>query len=237
MSIPGLTIIAESINDSVPSTHKLFEENDIAIKPIFSMGRSMKAWHFITSPSARKEDLPYPMEALLGIKQQILNKTRDLTEDAFCSFARKIFNKKERNLIPALVALLENLNSEKAIALLEEYAEDKTSPLVRDYCHLALFRMRQEKDGGKYISQELAEKMAVSFDKGQQALPHENLSDREYQIMCAIATGQSAESIANDLSISVHTVYSYRNRILEKLALKTNVEITQYAIKNKLIEL
>ena len=97
--------------------------------------------------------------------------------------------------------------------------------------------IRLIKDGGKYISQELAEKMAVSFDKGQQALPHENLSDREYQIMCAIANGQSAESIANDLSISVHTVYSYRNRILEKLALKTNVEITQYAIKNKLIEL
>lgn len=97
--------------------------------------------------------------------------------------------------------------------------------------------IRLIKDGGKYISQELAEKMAVSFDKGQKSLPHENLSDREYQIMCAIASGQSAESIAHDLSISVHTVYSYRNRILEKLALKTNVEITQYAIQNKLIEL
>jgi DNA-binding NarL/FixJ family response regulator len=97
--------------------------------------------------------------------------------------------------------------------------------------------IRLIKDGGKYISQKLAEKMAVSFDKGQQSLPHENLSDREYQIMCAIASGKSAESIAHDLSISVHTVYSYRNRILEKLALQTNVEITQYAIQNKLIEL
>jgi DNA-binding CsgD family transcriptional regulator len=55
--------------------------------------------------------------------------------------------------------------------------------------------------------------------------------------MCAIASGQSADAIANDLSISVHTVYSYRNRILDKLDLKTNVEITQYAIQNKLVEL
>jgi DNA-binding NarL/FixJ family response regulator len=92
-------------------------------------------------------------------------------------------------------------------------------------------------DGGKYISQELAEKMAASLDSGRGALPHETLSDREYQIMCAIASGQSADAIANDLSISVHTVYSYRNRILDKLDLKTNVEITQYAIQYQLVEL
>ena len=93
------------------------------------------------------------------------------------------------------------------------------------------------KSGGKYINQKLTEKMAAFFDSSKQSFLHESLSDREYQIMCAIASGQSADSIATDLSISVHTVYSYRNRILEKLALKTNVEITQYAIQYKLIEL
>jgi len=67
--------------------------------------------------------------------------------------------------------------------------------------------------------------------------PHESLSDREYQIMCQIASGQSAEKIADELSISIHTVYSYRNRILEKMNLKSNVELTQYVIQNKLIEL
>jgi DNA-binding NarL/FixJ family response regulator len=97
--------------------------------------------------------------------------------------------------------------------------------------------IRLIKDGGKYISQELAEKMAASFDTFRQALPHEHLSDREYQILCAIASGQSADAIANDLSISVHTVYSYRNRIFEKLQLKNNIELTQYAIKNNLVNL
>jgi DNA-binding NarL/FixJ family response regulator len=97
--------------------------------------------------------------------------------------------------------------------------------------------IRQIKSGSKYISQELAEKLAVSIDLNRDSLLHEKLSDREYQIMCAIASGQSADEIAQEISISVHTVYSYRNRIFEKMNLKTNVELTQYVIQNKLVEL
>lgn len=91
--------------------------------------------------------------------------------------------------------------------------------------------------GGKYISPELAEKLAYSFEKDQKMHPHEALSDREYQIMCKIASGKSAEEIADNLSISIHTVYSYRNRIFEKMRMRSNVELTQYAIQNKLIDI
>ena len=90
--------------------------------------------------------------------------------------------------------------------------------------------------GGKYISPELAEKLADTLEESRKALPHESLSNREFQIMCEIGRGKSAEEIADELSISIHTVYSYRNRILEKMNLKSNVEMTQYVIKNKLIE-
>ena len=89
--------------------------------------------------------------------------------------------------------------------------------------------------GRKYISPSLAENLADNINAGNH---HSNkLSDREYEILLKIAMGNSTEDIANELCISVHTVYSYRNRILEKLNLKTNVELTQYAIQNKLIEL
>ena len=91
--------------------------------------------------------------------------------------------------------------------------------------------------GGKYISQSLAEKLADNIDVNNKKAPHQNLSDREYQIMCFISLGRSAEEIAEELAISIHTVYSYRNRILEKMHLKSNVELTQYAIQNKLIEI
>ena len=97
--------------------------------------------------------------------------------------------------------------------------------------------IRKIVSGGKYIKQSLAEKLADEYDSDRKERMHDNLSDREYQIMCLIASGKSAEEIALDLSISINTVYSYRNRILEKMHLKSNVELTQYALQNKLIEI
>lgn len=97
--------------------------------------------------------------------------------------------------------------------------------------------IRKIVSGGKYINQSLAEKLADNVYVNNNKVLHQNLSDREYQIMCFISSGKSAEKIAEELTISIHTVYSYRNRILDKMNLKSNVELTQYAIQNKLIEI
>jgi DNA-binding NarL/FixJ family response regulator len=97
--------------------------------------------------------------------------------------------------------------------------------------------IRKIVNGGKYINQSLAEKLADEYDSDREERMHDKLSDREYQIMCLIASGKSAEEIALDLSISINTVYSYRNRILEKMHLKSNVELTQYVLQYKLIEI
>ena len=97
--------------------------------------------------------------------------------------------------------------------------------------------IRKIVSGGKYINPSLAEKLADKLGEKGKASLHENLSDREYQIMCNIALGKSAEEIAQDLSISINTVYTYRNRILEKMSMKSNVELTQYVLSNKLVEI
>jgi len=97
--------------------------------------------------------------------------------------------------------------------------------------------IRKIVSGGRYINEALAEKLADSLEFGNKTIPHESLSDREFQIMCQIASGMSADAIADSLSISVHTVYSYRNRLLEKMNMKSNVELTQYVIKNNLIDI
>lgn len=97
--------------------------------------------------------------------------------------------------------------------------------------------IRKIVSGRKYINQQLAEKLADNMDATEKETLHEKLSDREYQIMCNIALGKSAEEIAEELSISINTVYSYRNRILEKMSMKSNVELTQYAVQNKLIDI
>jgi two-component system invasion response regulator UvrY len=90
--------------------------------------------------------------------------------------------------------------------------------------------------GGKYISPALAENLAKNLSVKSTKPIHENLSNREYEIMCKIASGKSAEEIANELSISINTFYSFRNRILDKMKLKSNVEITQYVLQNKLLD-
>lgn len=88
--------------------------------------------------------------------------------------------------------------------------------------------------GGRYVSPAMAEKLVSAFDKKEEA-PHESLSDREFQVFRFIASGKDIDEIAEELFISVKTVRTYRDRVLEKLALKNNVEIAHYAIKHKLM--
>lgn len=89
--------------------------------------------------------------------------------------------------------------------------------------------------GKKYISESLAEKLADNLDGRAEKSIHELMSDREYQVMCMIASGKTVSEIAEELSLSVPTISTYRARILEKLSMKTNAEITRFAIETGLV--
>ncbi|MDZ7362975.1 MAG: response regulator transcription factor [candidate division KSB1 bacterium] len=89
--------------------------------------------------------------------------------------------------------------------------------------------------GGKYLSMALAEKLAETLADHGDKLPEEMLSDREHQVMCMIASGKTVKEIATELSLSVKTISTYRRRILEKLKMKNNAEITHYAIQRGLV--
>lgn len=97
--------------------------------------------------------------------------------------------------------------------------------------------IRQVAAGRKYVSPALAEALAdyVSFDSDQ--LPHEKLSDREYQTLCMLASGKRLTDIAHALSLSVKTVSVYRARLLEKMKLSNNAELTFYVMSNRLVDL
>jgi len=94
--------------------------------------------------------------------------------------------------------------------------------------------IRKVNAGGKYVSASLAEKL-VSHLGVLSKPPHENLSNREFQILCMIAQGKSLKSIADELCISEKTVSTYRSRILEKMEISTNSGLTRYALENKLV--
>jgi two-component system invasion response regulator UvrY len=90
--------------------------------------------------------------------------------------------------------------------------------------------------GGKYINASVAEKLLLDLGSETERPPHELLSDREFQVMCLIASGKEVGQIAVELSLSVKTISTYRARIMEKMNMKTNAELTHYAIQNKLVE-
>jgi two-component system invasion response regulator UvrY len=90
--------------------------------------------------------------------------------------------------------------------------------------------------GGRYIASAFAEKLAFKGFDSSEKLLHEKLSEREFQVMIMLAKGKSVTEIAKEIFISGKTVSTYRTRILEKMGMKRNAELTIYAIKNNLIE-
>lgn len=89
--------------------------------------------------------------------------------------------------------------------------------------------------GRKYISPKLSEQLLDVVSKPKKSGDHSSLSDREFEVLLAIASGKTVSQIAATFSLSVKTVSTYRTRILEKMNFSTNAELTRYAIQNKLV--
>lgn len=96
--------------------------------------------------------------------------------------------------------------------------------------------IRMVASGKKYISAEVAQELASQVSGERDSLPHEGLSNREYQTLCMIASGLPVSAIADKLALSVKTISMYRARLLKKMQLKNNAELTHYAIKNGLLD-
>ena len=90
--------------------------------------------------------------------------------------------------------------------------------------------------GGKYVSESLAEKLVLELGSDGDQPPHASLSDREYEVMRLIASGKAVGEIAGLLSLSVKTVSTYRARLLQKMNMKNNAELTYYVIQNQLLD-
>lgn len=96
--------------------------------------------------------------------------------------------------------------------------------------------IRKVLTGGKYVSASLAEKLADALEDDFEKPLHQTLSNREYQVMRMIGSGKAVSEIADEMSLSVKTVSTFRARILRKMRMKNNAELTHYAIQNKLVD-
>lgn len=142
---------------------------------------------------------------------------------------------------------LKNVAPELPVLVLSGYAEDQYAlNLMRNGCKGYLSKnadsdeiihaIRTVAAGKRYISAELAELMTNELSHPSEKQLHETLSDREFQVFIKLASGQTPTAIADELFISIKTVSTYRSRILEKMAMKSNADLTYYAIKYGLLQ-
>ncbi len=139
--------------------------------------------------------------------------------------------KETRPSIPVLILSMHN-EEQYAIRTIKAGA---SGYLTKETAHETLIEaVKKVHNGGKYISSSLAEQLADSITRGKINPSHENLTDREYQILCKLASGMSVSGIASEMFLSVKTISTYRRRILDKLDMKNNAELIHYAINNNL---
>ncbi len=146
-----------------------------------------------------------------------------------------------------LLLELRQLRPQAAVLVLSSYPEEEfalrsfklgaagylTKASVADEM---LTAVKKVLNGGKYVSAALAENIATALGKGMDQELHETLSARELEVLRLVATGRTIKEIAAELSLSEKTIGTYRSRISEKLGVSTNVELTRYALKHRLVE-
>ena len=146
--------------------------------------------------------------------------------------------------------VLKELKSEQphlAVLVLTMHAEDQYAMrafragaagyVTKDRAPTELIKaIRHIAAGGKYVTPALAERLAAHLGSDEGTLPHENLSDREYEVLRKIASGQTVGQIADELFLSPNTISTYRARLLEKLNLHTTADLIRYAVINRLVD-
>lgn len=140
-----------------------------------------------------------------------------------------------KQTMPSVPVLIMSMHPEEqyAVRVLKAGA---SGYLGKDYIHEDLIRAVQTViNGRRFITPVVAEKLVEAFDRDQDRDLHESLSDREFDVFKLLAAGRSVTEIANRLSLSITTVSTYRSRIMDKMQMRSNADLTRYAIEKSLI--
>jgi DNA-binding NarL/FixJ family response regulator len=140
-----------------------------------------------------------------------------------------------KQMAPQLPVLIMSMYPEDQYAL-RVLKAGASGYLGKDNIHDDIIKAIQSVQlGKKYITPAVAEKLANALGEDNRLQPHETLSDREFEVLKLLASGKAVSDIASQLSLSATTVSTYRSRIMEKMSMRTNAELTRYALEKKLI--
>lgn len=144
--------------------------------------------------------------------------------------------KELKQISPRLPVLILSMHSEEQFAR-RALKAGASGYITKDSPRAELIKaVNKVMSGGKYLTATVAEKLIFDLERGSGHPPHEVLSDREFEVLRLIGSGKTVGEIAGMLALSDSTISTYRRRILEKMGMKTNAELTHYAIHSKLVE-
>jgi two-component system invasion response regulator UvrY len=144
--------------------------------------------------------------------------------------------KELKQIRPRLPVLILSMHSEEQYAR-RAFKAGAAGYITKDSPRAELVKaINKVAEGGRYVSHTFAEELVIDLERGSDRPPHESLSNREFEVMRLIASGKTVGEIAELLSLSDRTISTHRARILEKTGMKTNAELTHYAIHNKLVD-
>jgi DNA-binding NarL/FixJ family response regulator len=195
-----------------------------------------------------------------GLKQ-VLSRTSDLVVADEAGNAQQILEKVQKSDFDVIILdismpgrdgmdvlkQLKQMKPQLHVLVLSMYPEDQyafraikagaSGYLTKNRASQELIEaIRRIASGRRYISADVAEQLAIDIEKDSNRPIHQRLSDREYQVMCLIASGKAVKEIAEELSLSTSSISTLRTRILRKFGMKTSAEITHYAIKHDLVK-
>jgi two-component system invasion response regulator UvrY len=141
-----------------------------------------------------------------------------------------------RQVRPRLAVVVLTMHSEPEYAR-RAFKLGATAYVTKDSPREELVKaLAMAREGRRYVSEALAQSIVFDPERDEDRPPHERLSHREFEVMRLLAAGRTVGEIAGILSLSDRTVSTYRTRLLEKMGLKTNADLTRYAIRNKLLD-
>ena len=141
-----------------------------------------------------------------------------------------------KEIRPRLPVLILSMHSEEQFAR-RALKAGASGYITKDSQRAELLKaVNKVMSGGTYVSPALAEKLIIYLREDTDRPRHETLSDREFEVLRLIASGKTVSEVASILSLSDSTISTYRGRILEKMGMKTNAELTHYAIQKKLVD-
>lgn len=157
------------------------DQRDLGVIRISSFGNGLKAWKLIPSARQNFAKLPIAFELSLTMREAILTQALDLPEDDFLSLAHHVLEQQQNDLVPHVVILVEQLQSLKAIAFLKAHRRQLGNPLIRNYCNLALYRLREPGPYAETLYQWIRENHSTQLIELRPFVPWEKRSELNSQ--------------------------------------------------------